>query len=60
MRLGYLRHLLRNNPAMPTADLAALLSCAPELIMTASVSRGADPSARDTHHRTLRWPRGRG
>jgi hypothetical protein len=46
MRFGYLRHLLRDDPAMPTADLAALLACAPELIVADSVSRSADRSAR--------------
>ena len=46
MRFGYLRHLLREDPAMTTADLAALLACAPELIVADSVSHGADRSAR--------------
>ena len=60
MRLGYLRHLLSNHPAMPTAVLAALLAGAPELIMADSASHGTDPAGRGAHPWTLRWLRGRG
>jgi len=60
MRLGYLRHVLRDQPTMATAALSALLAGAPALITADSASRGSDPSAGGTHHRTLRWLRGRG
>jgi hypothetical protein len=60
MRLGYLRHLLRDQPAMPAAVLSALLAGAPELITVDSASRGSDPSVGDPHPWTLRWLRGRG
>jgi|WetSurMetagenome_2_1015567.scaffolds.fasta_scaffold1556704_1 hypothetical protein len=53
MRFGYLRHLLGEEPAMATADLAALLACAPELIVADSGSRGADRPARAGRLRRL-------
>lgn len=57
MRLGYLRNLLRTNPALPTAHLAALLACAPAPILVDSASRAVDPSTLDARRSTLRWPR---
>jgi hypothetical protein len=59
MRLGYLRHVLMDNPAMPTAVLVARLECAPAVVMADSASRDAHPPVGGTHLRALRRLRGR-